>query len=365
MAIRGDPNSAVVGTPQGHVRKGRCLYLIGVQTEAGIIDVVAPVHIEPGISDAVQMQQEVARYTFSALWRRKWTIVGMVLVCILPAAGVLVVMPPQYSSEAVIQLNFDRHEPNNRPRNRSIATLDPASLVDGEIQVIHSRQTASAVVTRLGLEKDPAFTRPPTFSIALDRLRSAMGAAAASPTPHDRAVATLMRKVQVLNRPHSYLISIAVTSVDPGQARLLANAVAEEYLRVAAIRNLVQEESDARTEIAILDGEYGKRHPSVQRGELRLEQIRKHLDRLRHAPSSADILALADAAPSFIPADKSSVPSGPKARLILAAAGLLGCAGGIFLALRRQRRDERMLATGDEHQASGYRMLGEGQVAPS
>jgi len=300
---------------------------------------------DPNVSGTMRMHWQVAHYTFSVIWGGKSLIGKMVIGAILLTAGVLVLMPLQYTSEAVIQLNFNRHEPTNKGGGQPIATLDPAALVDGEVRLIRSWRTLGAVVTQLGLDKDGRFTGQSRLSVGFTWLRAVLPGASASPTPHDRAVATLMQTVRVQNQPRSYLISVIVTATDADQAQSLANAVAMEYLRVTAIRTVAAEEADAQAEIAALSSVFGQHHPSLRRGMLRLELLHKKADLLRNARSAEDIRAIAGEGPAFIPADKSSIPSGPNGKLTLTAAALVGFAGGVFLVLRRHRRGGLMLST--------------------
>jgi capsular polysaccharide biosynthesis protein len=322
---------------------------------------VRPVHIEPSISGTIGIHQEVGRYTLSILWKGRWLIIGAVLVALLVAAGALAVLPSTYTSEAAIQLNFDRH---GRSRNGSIATLDPMALVNSEIEVIRSQRTASAVVTRLGLTKNPSFTRLSRLSVALHWLQSAAGNRTALPTPHDRAVAALMQKVKVWNRPNSYVIMIAVTLANPAEAQQLANAMAEEYMRLGTLRHLAWEEANTEAKIAALAGKFGERYPALQSELQLLGRTRRNFDRLRNAHSGVQIVALADGDQSFLPAVKSSIPSGPKSKLIVMVAVFVGCGIGVFLALRRQRNFERLQGSDDERRAAGVRTPHENQDLP-
>lgn len=303
----------------------------------------APFSIDPGTASTLQLHQDVARYTLSALWSGKWFIAAMVLGSVMLGLGGVALMPLQYKSEAVIQLSFNRDEPTGGQRSQVIATLDATALLESEVQLIRSRATASAVVRRLGLENDPAFTRESRLATALRRLRSALGDSPPLPPPEDRAVAALMQETRVESQPRSYLISVAAISADPEQAKLVANAVAEEYLRQTAMRQLTQKEMSAQTELTTLAATFGKRHPNFQRGLRNLELARKQLELLGKARSVAEMVAAGEG-PMFIPADKVLVPSGPNTHLFLMTAGLFGFATGAFLVMCRCRRDERRQA---------------------
>src|SRR5260370_24626315 len=101
--------------------------------------------------------EEVARETLGILWHQKLLIVGILLAALLFALIFLVLIGPRYTGEATIHLNFTREEPTTGTKIQPIASIDAVALVDGAIRGIGSRATASAVVARLGLDKDPEF----------------------------------------------------------------------------------------------------------------------------------------------------------------------------------------------------------------
>ena len=285
---------------------------------------------------------EVAHYTLSLLWRAKWFITGIVTASALLAGASTALIPIQYTSEAVIQLNFDREEPATGPRTRLVANLDAPALMDSEVRLIRSRATASAVVTSLGLASDAGFTRQSQVSHTLLWLRAALGGTAPeAPTPDDLAVAALMQRVRVESQARSYLIAISITSQSPETSLLLANAVATEYLRATAIRDWVEQGMRARAEFSALAATYGDRHPSLQQALSRIEENRARVQSLRASRSAAEIAALAGGGPTLIPAKANRVPSGPNAHLLMGAAAVIGFVAAVFLVLARDRLRER------------------------
>lgn len=294
-----------------------------------------------GTTSPIRAHYEVARYTLLVLWRGRWLIARLMAACVVLAAAVLAVLPARYTSEALIQLNFTREEPANGSRRLVVATLDGPSLIDSGVRLLRSRATASAVVNRLGLAEDRTFARQSSISTVLYWLGTILGQGPRWPSRHDLAVETLMKNVRVENQSRSNLISITVSSPDPEKSRLLANAVALEYLRASAMRDLAQQQLSAESELSGLLAQLGARHPTVQRAQLRVEQVRAELDRLRDAPALTGVVALSGDGPTLIPADNVSVPSGPNAKLILIMAWVIGLGAGVFVVLYRERFRDR------------------------
>src|SRR5438874_3561105 len=157
-------------------------------------------------ADLPAQYEQLAYDTLRVLWHRKLLISVILVAAVLLVSVVLVRIGPRYSDEAIIELNFIREVPTAGAQIQPTASVDAAVIVDSAARVIRSRATASAVVARLRLDKDPAFARRSAFSY----VRSVLGPEAATPSPHDLAVDELMRKITVTNELRSYLISYAV-----------------------------------------------------------------------------------------------------------------------------------------------------------
>jgi uncharacterized protein involved in exopolysaccharide biosynthesis len=294
--------------------------------------------------------EEVARNTLGILWHQKLLIVGILLAALLFASLFLVLIGPRYTSEATIHLNFTREEPTTGTKIQPIASIDPAALVDGAIRVIRSRATASAVVTRLGLDKDPEFARESNVWRVFSIMRTGFGLPAVEPSQRDFAVNELMRKLTVLSDTRSYLISVAITAGDPERAARLANAVALEYLRGQMLQQLADTQAGAERELTQLSSVYGVRHPSYVLARTRLDTLQNRLTTLRDGPPDDDAVGLV-IGQSFVAAEKTLVPSGPHIILILALTAGAALGVGIWLALRlgprRQPRPDRLAIVGD------------------
>jgi uncharacterized protein involved in exopolysaccharide biosynthesis len=239
---------------------------------------------------------------------------------------------PRYTGEAIILLNFVREEPTSGAKVSPTAMVDATALVDRAARVMRSRATASAVVSRLGLDKDADFAREPLQWRMLSALRTGLGLRTEAPPAYDLAVDELMRRIRVTYEPRSYLISVAVTTGNPERTALLANAVALEYLRSQVLQQLVDSQAAVERELAQLSLIYGERYPAYVLGRTKLENMRAMRGAFRDKQFTDDAVQLA-VGQSFIAAEKTMVPSGPNVLPVLGLAVGGALVAGVWFAL--------------------------------
>lgn len=281
-----------------------------------------------GTTDLRAHYEQLAYDTLRVVWHRKLLIAAILVAAVLFASVMLGLIGPRYSGEAIIELNFIREVPTTGAQIQPTASVDAAVMVDSAARVIRSRAIASAVVARLGLDKEPAFTHRSAFSYVL----SVLGREAATPSPHDLAADNLMRKITVASELRSYLISITVTTGDPERSANLANAVAVEYLRSQLLQQLTDAQVTAERNLNQIASVYGVRHPNYVNGRTNLEYWDARLSALRELP--ADDVAKLVRGPSLLAAQKVMLPSGPNTTLILGLTIAAALGLGIWLALR-------------------------------
>jgi uncharacterized protein involved in exopolysaccharide biosynthesis len=301
--------------------------------KAGTSKMTAPLRIELSETTPLRAHYEVAMHdNLRLLWRRKLLIALLMAFAVVLASIAVVLIGPRYTSEAVIQLNFSREESLADAKIQPIVSMDPVAVVDSAASIIRSRTTASAVVARLGLDKDPDFAHESALWHILSDLRNALGLVGAKPSPRDLAVNSLMREVTVTNEPHSYLISIAITGRDPERAATLANAVALEYLRGEAKKQMADKQAGLERELGQLASVYGVSHPDYVLKRAALEDLEARMDALRGGSLAADASEFV-IGQSFIAAEKVTAPSGPNILLILGLTVGATFVVGIWLAL--------------------------------
>src|SRR5437868_4575714 len=85
-------------------------------------------------------------------------ILGVAAACVAITAVILTLLPTQYSAFAEVMLEQRKNNVADASSVLSSLPTDPAS-VQNQIQILTSRDLASRVVDRLGLENDPEFNR--------------------------------------------------------------------------------------------------------------------------------------------------------------------------------------------------------------
>jgi capsular polysaccharide biosynthesis protein len=298
---------------------------------------------ETNAIDAPRIHYERVVYdTLRILWKHKPLVAAVLGIALAALSVALVLIAPHYTGEAIIQLDFIRNETVAGERVQSTAAVDAAAVVDSAARIIRSRGTASAVVSVLGLDSDPAYAHRSFPARALSSLWSVFGLP--TPTPRDLAVARLMKQTTVINDPRSYLITVAVTASDPERAARLANWVASEYLRGRLREQAIETHAAAEREMATLSSVFGPRHPSYLNGLAKLGRLTAELAAAREgvvaeereAVVAQDMVRFA-AGQSLLPAEPVMVPSGPNAVLLFALTILAALAVGILLSLLAER----------------------------
>nr|WP_121068208.1 polysaccharide biosynthesis tyrosine autokinase [Chachezhania antarctica] len=180
-----------------------------------------------------------------ALWRGKFIIAAfMIATTLLAGFYAYAVAVPKFTSTAVVVLN-----------SREEQVVDIESVVGGlgggseiiatEVEVLRSRSLLGKVVDRLDLMSDPEFNRslvPPSTMDSLKQLiRSffgASGGSGASSTPELQArrqregtISQLLGSLNIRVVPQSLVFQIIVETTDPRKSALIADTIAELYIR--------------------------------------------------------------------------------------------------------------------------------------
>jgi uncharacterized protein involved in exopolysaccharide biosynthesis len=276
----------------------------------------------------------------STLWARLPLIAAGVTAALALASVSLVLIGPRYTGKAMIQFNFVREEPATGTKILPTASVDAMAVLDSAAPIIRSPATANAVVTRLGLDKDPVFARGSLAWLVFSRIRSLFGFEGTVPSNHDLAAEQLMRRIAVSSDPRSYLVSISVTAADPESAARLANAVALEYLRGQLLQQVTDSYAAAEREMSEISSIYGVRHPTYQSRQTKLDGLRLRLRAMREEPFD-EAVASRVTGQSLVAAQKVMIPSGPNILLVLGLTAVAALGVGAWLALqpwwRRQR----------------------------
>ena len=174
--------------------------------------------------------------------RRKWQLIGIVaLVCAL--AGLVVAqLTPEYRATALVMLDTRKAKVTNTADVLSgMATDLPA--IQTEIEVLRSASLLGRVVDKLHLERDPEYGAAPPNALTLvgrelrarydslfDPDRNNASSRRVEEGPRARAIAALQRNLAIASRGRSYVISIALDSVEAAKAKKIVDTITDFYL---------------------------------------------------------------------------------------------------------------------------------------
>ncbi len=277
----------------------------------------------------------------TVLRRRMWTLISSGVLVFLTVALVTLQLTPRYT--AVAQVAIEVRQSQIMDFEAVMSGLPPDSAaVDTEVEILRSRQLASAVVDRLGLVNYPEFNahlrEPGLLARTRNLLRGLVSALVpsnrlpagdADEAARDGVVSALLEATSVRRAGLTYVINIIATSESPTLARDIANAYADQYIvsqleakyeateranewlnsRVDILRDQVRTREAAvaqfRNEAGLLDAEGATLTEQqitdvsaqlvLQRAQLaeadaRLRNLRQQLDRGASADSISEVL---------------------------------------------------------------------------
>ncbi|MEZ5875702.1 MAG: exopolysaccharide transport family protein [Hyphomicrobiales bacterium] len=166
------------------------------------------------------------------LRRRLALIVVTVAVVMTLAAVYAFLTTPTYTASAKVLIDPRKKNTVGTevvPSGLGSTIGDNFALVDSQVKVITSDAVLRPVVREMHLAKDPEFgAAEPSF------LASLLSVFSSGSTGHDdaeeRALLALTKQMKVERDDQTYVIDIAVTSIDPVKAAHIAQAIAQSYL---------------------------------------------------------------------------------------------------------------------------------------
>ena len=197
-------------------------------------------HLVPVHGGAATPESEIEILSLlRTLWRGKWIIL-LVTLCTIALAVVYLtrIAVPLYTATSVLGL-----------QNRQQQVVDIESVLTGigsdqasvntEVEVLRSRGLIDKLVDRLDLQKDPEFNvflRPenPWSPEALMALVLRPGEPEPSPAPRvirEKTVEEVLKALTVSNIRQSYVFNITARTRDPGKSSLIADTLADLYIR--------------------------------------------------------------------------------------------------------------------------------------
>lgn len=194
----------------------------GVSGSSFAFPATAPLAREPKI-DLLELLRLIGR---------QMLLIGAVTVLFVFLALVyLAYTPTRYTASSTLFIDPRQLVPLSASPSANSA-IDSA-YVDSAVEILKSDHTAKSVVSKLKLQFDPEFVRPPgLLGTFLNSVLSLFGAPN-MPSKSDllsRASAVLQLMLTVKRIGLTYVIQVDFQSLDPDKAARIANAVVEAYM---------------------------------------------------------------------------------------------------------------------------------------
>jgi polysaccharide biosynthesis transport protein len=202
------------------------------------------------VAAAASQQTTLAEY-LSVLRRWLWLIIAFTVAFTVGSAAIIFHLTPRYTATAILSAEA----PGSKIVDlQSVATEAPASpavrtqleVIRSETEIIQSPQIIADVVENLHLTQNPKFMamlqEPNYLSLAylLSVLPSGVAeeiqsltpdAVAGKPLPVEvQATNAILKRLTVVNDGKSYVIKVAVTTLDPELSAAIANGISQAYL---------------------------------------------------------------------------------------------------------------------------------------
>jgi uncharacterized protein involved in exopolysaccharide biosynthesis len=298
-------------------------------------------------SDFRTHYDDVAARTLLSIGRHRRFIALLVALVLALACAILPLLPRKYSAEALI---YPKLFSNEQEKVVALASLDAASIVNGEARLIRSDAVLRAVVKRLGMDHAAAVS-PSWTSQALDWVRAMFLPETRNLSPFDRAVSTLRNKVAIMNDTRAYFISISFTAPTADEAVRVVNAIALQHLQDQALQQRRDAVAAAEGELGRQLAVYGDKHPKVVQSVARLEAARAALSAAMNVEDSGPGLSAPDDSVKL--AIPNRTPTSPRGFVILGLSFILALVAGIALAVWRDHRDFKRKATDSQPPHAG------------
>jgi polysaccharide biosynthesis transport protein len=209
----------------------------------------------------------------SALWRKKWLILGPTILIGLLTLIVVQVITPRYQSESrvIVEGRDNVYLRPDADKDTMDRTVDQEA-VTSQAQLILSRDLANEVINKLKLNQRPEFD-PALGPASPVRSLLAMVGLVRNPmsmTPEERVLEAYYDRLTVYPVDKSRVIVIDFSSEDPELAAQVTNAIADGYLQL--LQKVKQDQAQSATQV--LAGQVETLRKKVVEAEGKVEAYR-------------------------------------------------------------------------------------------
>ncbi len=179
------------------------------------------------------------RHYLSAFGRRKWLIVGTVLVVVATALAQVLTTTPLYTATALLQVDPepDKIVPYEEIFEITLPSRSEAYLWT-QVEKLQIRSLALRVIEQLELLKNEGFTAPVGRGVFIDQFRKLASAMRIllrgkgdETLDKNRAIDKLLGNIDARQVRETRLIAVVYTSAEPQLAAKVLAAVAEEFIK--------------------------------------------------------------------------------------------------------------------------------------
>jgi len=208
------------------------------------------------------------------LRRRLMLIVLTVAVVMALAGGYAFLTTPVYTASTKVMVDPRKKNTVGTevvPSGLGTTVGENFALVDSQVKLITSDAVLRPVVKQLHLATDTEFgAREPGFLSSIVANLFGAPASKVGDGPDERALIALSKHVKVERDDQTYVIDIAVTSIDPVMAARIAQAIAQSYL---ADQSEEKVETTQRVS-SLMDGQLSALRDRLLKAESKVQQFR-------------------------------------------------------------------------------------------
>ncbi len=178
------------------------------------------------------------RAIMDALTRRKWAVLGAVLIVLAVVAAIFIFSDKRFDAVALVGLERTADRVITTPSEGNSNVLIDMPSVDTEVTILLSPEVVRRAVESQKLNEDVAF------------VNAATNGKKPAPISVGEAADRILSKLTAQRQGASYVIEVIYSSRDPDVAARVANDVVDAYIN----RQVVTAESTRTGDISVLEG---------------------------------------------------------------------------------------------------------------
>ncbi|TKW61359.1 MAG: polysaccharide biosynthesis tyrosine autokinase [Blastochloris viridis] len=216
--------------------------------------------------------------TLSMVHRRWMVLVASIVLCVGIAIALLFVIQPQYTAQALMQINT-RSEQVTKMQDVVSSLASTEAAIRTEVDVLNSRKLAARVVKRLGLQDELAY-QTSFFGYMKMAIKMAIMPVSEQNTEEQEnaedkrvssAVNVFLKNLNVTQTPRSYSIKLSYESPDREMSAKVLNTLMDEYLN-----NQLEERFEAtRRASGWVDERLSQMQKQLQAADLAVQKFRE------------------------------------------------------------------------------------------